>query len=55
MVAAVVTVGWGMVPRGEVGLIFAMVVLLTTLLTPPVLALVIRCAQAKAATVAAAD
>ncbi|NWF79082.1 MAG: cation:proton antiporter [Chloroflexi bacterium] len=54
------TVGWGMVPRGEVGLIFAatgqalgvvndrifsvivIVVLLSTLLTPPILSFVIR-------------
>jgi Kef-type K+ transport system membrane component KefB len=53
-------VGWGMVPRGEVGLIFAMVgkqlgvmsetmfsvivimVILTTLITPPVLTLLLR-------------
>jgi Kef-type K+ transport system membrane component KefB len=53
-------VGWGMVPRGEVGLIFAMVgkqlgvmsegmfsvivimVILTTLLTPPVLTRLLR-------------
>ncbi|RLJ63788.1 cation:proton antiporter [Sulfurisoma sediminicola] len=53
-------VGWGMVPRGEVGLIFAMVgkqlgvmgeamfsvivimVILTTLVTPPVLTLLLR-------------
>jgi Kef-type K+ transport system membrane component KefB len=53
-------VGWGMVPRGEVGLIFAMVgkklgvvseamfseivimVILTTLLTPPVLTMLLR-------------
>ena len=53
-------VGWGMVPRGEVGLIFAMVgknlgvmsesmfsvivimVILTTLLTPPILTLLLR-------------
>lgn len=53
-------VGWGMVPRGEVGLIFAMtgksmgvvsdqvfsviiaVVILTTLITPPVLTVLIR-------------
>lgn len=53
-------VGWGMVPRGEVGLIFAMVgkslgvmsetmfsvivimVILTTLLTPPVLTVLLR-------------
>jgi len=56
-------VGWGMVPRGEVGLIFAVtgkalgvvsdgvfavivaVVILTTLLTPPVLTAVIRRAE----------
>ncbi len=56
-------VGWGMVPRGEVGLIFAVtgkalgviseeifsiivaVVVLTTLLTPPVLTFVIRRAE----------
>jgi Kef-type K+ transport system membrane component KefB len=54
------TVGWGMVPRGEVGLIFAMVgkqlgvmsetlfsvivimVILTTLITPPVLTFLLR-------------
>lgn len=54
------TVGWGMVPRGEVGLIFAMVgkqlgvmsetlfsvivimVILTTLITPPVLTWLLR-------------
>lgn len=53
-------VGWGMVPRGEVGLIFAMVgkslgvmsetmfsvivimVILTTLLTPPILTMLLR-------------
>ena len=53
-------VGWGMVPRGEVGLIFAMVgnrlgvinetllsvivimVILTTLMTPPILTLLVR-------------
>ena len=53
-------VGWGMVPRGEVGLIFAMVgkslgvmsesmfsvivimVILTTLLTPPILSVLLR-------------
>jgi Kef-type K+ transport system membrane component KefB len=53
-------VGWGMVPRGEVGLIFAMVgktlgvmsesmfsvivimVILTTLLTPPILTVLLR-------------
>ena len=53
-------VGWGMVPRGEVGLIFAMVgkqlgvisetmfsvivimVILTTLITPPVLTLLLK-------------
>jgi Kef-type K+ transport system membrane component KefB len=53
-------VGWGMVPRGEVGLIFAMVgkqlgvlsetmfsvvvimVILTTLVTPPVLTWLLR-------------
>lgn len=53
-------VGWGMVPRGEVGLIFAMVgkqlgvmneamfsvivimVILTTLITPPILTLLLR-------------
>jgi Kef-type K+ transport system membrane component KefB len=53
-------VGWGMVPRGEVGLIFAMtgrqlgvmseamfsviviMVILTTLITPPVLTLLLR-------------
>ena len=53
-------VGWGMVPRGEVGLIFAMVgkqlgvmsetmfsvivmmVILTTLVTPPVLTALLR-------------
>ena len=53
-------VGWGMVPRGEVGLIFAaagmglgvmgdaefsaivLMVILTTLITPPVLTLLIR-------------
>jgi Kef-type K+ transport system membrane component KefB len=53
-------VGWGMVPRGEVGLIFAMVgkqlgvmsetmfsvivimVILTTLITPPVLTALLR-------------
>ncbi|WP_333840411.1 cation:proton antiporter domain-containing protein, partial [Pelomicrobium sp.] len=53
-------VGWGMVPRGEVGLIFAVVgkglgvvsdevfsvvvimVMLTTLMTPPILAFLIR-------------
>jgi len=53
-------VGWGMVPRGEVGLIFAMVgknlgvmsegmfsvivimVILTTMLTPPVLTALLR-------------
>jgi Kef-type K+ transport system membrane component KefB len=53
-------VGWGMVPRGEVGLIFAVVgkklgvlgeamfsvivimVILTTLLTPPILTLLLR-------------
>jgi Kef-type K+ transport system membrane component KefB len=53
-------VGWGMVPRGEVGLIFAMVgkslgvmseamfsvivimVILTTLLTPPILTVILR-------------
>ena len=56
-------VGWGMVPRGEVGLIFAVtgktlgvvsdeifsiivaVVILTTLLTPPILTAVIRHAE----------
>ena len=58
-------VGWGMVPRGEVGLIFAMVgkklgvmseamfsvivimVILTTLLTPPILTVLLRRQLAK--------
>lgn len=58
-------VGWGMVPRGEVGLIFAVtgktlgvvsdevfsvivaVVILTTLMTPPILTAVIRHAEKK--------
>jgi Kef-type K+ transport system membrane component KefB len=61
-------VGWGMVPRGEVGLIFAMVgrqlgvmdeamfsvivimVILTTLITPPVLTWLLRRAPGDAAT-----
>jgi Kef-type K+ transport system membrane component KefB len=60
-------VGWGMVPRGEVGLIFAasglalkvidqqifsmivIVIMLTTLLTPPVLTQVVRRARLRAA------
>ncbi len=60
-------VGWGMVPRGEVGLIFAAVgrglgvisdeefsvivimVILTTLMTPPILSYLIKRASAKAA------
>lgn len=64
-------VGWGMVPRGEVGLIFAaagqalgildartfavlvVVILLTTLLTPPILSYVIRRGQRGAVAVAA--
>jgi Kef-type K+ transport system membrane component KefB len=59
-------VGWGMVPRGEVGLIFAasglalkvinqqifsmivIVIMLTTLLTPPVLTLVVRRSRLRA-------
>lgn len=59
-------VGWGMVPRGEVGLIFAMVgkqlgvmsesmfsvivimVILTTLITPPILTMILRRQAAKA-------
>ncbi|MFY9721899.1 MAG: cation:proton antiporter, partial [Azonexus sp.] len=58
-------IGWGMVPRGEVGLIFAMVgkklgvmteamfseivimVILTTLLTPPILTVLLRRQSAK--------
>ncbi len=60
-------VGWGMVPRGEVGLIFAMVgkklgvvneamfseivimVILTTLLTPPILTMLLKRQALKAA------
>ena len=60
-------VGWGMVPRGEVGLIFAVtgkalgvvsdeifsaivaVIILTTLLTPPILTAVIRHAEQRKA------
>lgn len=60
-------VGWGMVPRGEVGLIFAVVgktlgvvsdevfsvivimVMLTTLMTPPILAFLIKRQAARAA------
>lgn len=63
-------VGWGMVPRGEVGLIFAatgqalgvlsgqtfsvivIMVLLSTLITPPILTFIIRRAQARQVAVA---